>query len=168
MYHVPGDLMTETRMLTSMARLALAGTFVAGLASVAAAQDPVKKGQELFTSQKCTMCHSVAGVGNKKFPLDGVGAKLSAADLKEWIVNPDAMQAKLGTEAGDEDEVVQGAAGGRRRRARRVPGFVEVIAPIAGRPASRPPPALLFSRRQPCAIDSCSGCARPPTCAETS
>ena len=41
------------------------------------------------------MCHSVAGVGNKKFPLDGVGAKLSAADIKEWIVNPDAMQAKL-------------------------------------------------------------------------
>jgi mono/diheme cytochrome c family protein len=89
--------MTETRMLTSMVRVALAGAFVAGLASVAAAQDPVKKGQELFTSQKCGMCHSVAGVGNKKFPLDGVGAKLSAADLKEWIVNPDAMQAKLGT-----------------------------------------------------------------------
>ena len=82
-------------MLTSMARLALAGTFVAGLASVAAAQDPVKKGQDLFTSQKCTMCHSVAGVGNKKYPLDGVGAKLTAADIKEWIVNPDAMAAKL-------------------------------------------------------------------------
>ena len=39
----------------------------------------------------------MAGVGNKKFPLDGIGAKLSAADLKEWIVNPDAMQAKLAT-----------------------------------------------------------------------
>jgi mono/diheme cytochrome c family protein len=77
-----------------MARLAMAGTFVAGVAGVAAAQDPVKKGQDLFTSQKCAMCHSVAGVGNKKYPLDGVGAKLSAADLKEWIVNPDAMQAK--------------------------------------------------------------------------
>jgi len=77
-----------------MARLALAGALVAGLASVAAAQDPVKKGQELYTSQKCAMCHSVAGVGNKKYPLDGIGAKLSAADLKEWIVNPDAMQAK--------------------------------------------------------------------------
>lgn len=77
-----------------MMRLTLAGAFVAGLASVAAAQDPVKKGEELFTSQKCTMCHSVAGKGNKKFPLDGVGGKLSAADIKEWIVNPDAMQAK--------------------------------------------------------------------------
>lgn len=86
--------MTETRILTSMLRFALAGVFVAGLASVASAQDAVKKGQELFTAQKCGMCHSVAGVGNKKFPLDGVGAKLSAADIKEWIVNPDAMEAK--------------------------------------------------------------------------
>ena len=86
--------MTETRMLTTMVRLALAGAFVAGLASVAAAQDPVKKGEELFTSQKCTMCHSVADKGNKKYPLDGIGGKLSAADIKEWIVNPDAMQAK--------------------------------------------------------------------------
>jgi mono/diheme cytochrome c family protein len=81
-------------MRVSMVRLALAGTFVAGLTTVAAAQDPVQKGEELFTSQKCTMCHSVAGKGNKKFPLDGVGAKLSAADIKEWIVNPDAMEAK--------------------------------------------------------------------------
>ena len=54
-------------MLTSMVRLALAGAFVAGLASVAAAQDPVKKGQELFTSQKCTMCHSVAGWATRSF-----------------------------------------------------------------------------------------------------
>lgn len=94
-YEPPGDIMTHTRMLTSMVRLALAVTFVAGLASVAAAQDAVKKGQEVYTAQKCSMCHSIAGQGNKKFPLDGIGGKLSAADIKEWIVNPDAMQAKL-------------------------------------------------------------------------
>jgi hypothetical protein len=81
-------------MLTSILRLTLACVFVTGLATVVAAQDPVKKGEELLTSEKCTMCHSVADKGNKKFPLDGVGAKLSAADLKEWLVNPDAMEAK--------------------------------------------------------------------------
>lgn len=81
-------------MLTSMVRLALAGAIVAGLASVAAAQDPVKKGEELFTSQKCTMCHSVAGKGNKKFPLDGVGAKLSTDDIKQWITHPTEAAAK--------------------------------------------------------------------------
>ena len=94
MYHVPGDFMTRSRTRNLLVRLTLAGTVVAGLASVAAAQDPVQKGEELFTSEKCTMCHSVAAKGNKKFPLDGVGGKLSAADIKEWIVNPDAMEAK--------------------------------------------------------------------------
>jgi hypothetical protein len=28
------------------------------------------------------MCHSVAEKGNKKYPLDGIGGKLSAADLQ--------------------------------------------------------------------------------------
>jgi hypothetical protein len=40
------------------------------------------------------VCHSVAGKGNKKYPLDGAGARLSAADIREWLVNPDAQQAK--------------------------------------------------------------------------
>jgi mono/diheme cytochrome c family protein len=79
-----------------MVRLAMAGVLVAGVATMARAQDAAKKGQELFTAQKCTMCHSVAGQGNKKYPLDGIGAKLSADEIKEWIVNPDAQQAKKG------------------------------------------------------------------------
>jgi mono/diheme cytochrome c family protein len=44
----------------------------------------------VFDAQKCSMCHAVAGKGNKKAPLDGVGAKLSEAQIKEWIVDPDA------------------------------------------------------------------------------
>ena len=34
------------------------------------------------------MCHAVAGKGNAKNPLDGVGAKLTDAQIKEWIVAP--------------------------------------------------------------------------------
>jgi mono/diheme cytochrome c family protein len=75
--------------------LAAAATFVAGTAGIASAADAAK-GEALFTAQKCTMCHAVAGKGNKKYPLDGMGAKLSAADIKEWLVNPDAMHAKKG------------------------------------------------------------------------
>ena len=88
--------MTDTRMVRTTIRMLMAGVLVAGAASVARAQDPVKKGEELFTTQKCSLCHSVADKGNKKYPLDGVGAKRRAADLKEWLVNPDAMQAKKG------------------------------------------------------------------------
>ena len=43
------------------------------------------------------MCHQVAGKGNKLSPLDGVGKKLSAADIKEWIVDPDAAAKKHGS-----------------------------------------------------------------------
>src|SRR5262249_47431006 len=69
------------------------GLFVSGSAL---AQDKAKSvaGAALFTSQKCTMCHSVAGKGNPKGSLDGVGAELTAAELKEWIVDPEGMRKK--------------------------------------------------------------------------
>jgi hypothetical protein len=35
--------------------------------------------------------HSIAGKGNKQNPLDGVGAKLSADDIRKWITYPDDM-----------------------------------------------------------------------------
>jgi mono/diheme cytochrome c family protein len=53
-----------------------------------------KKGEQLYGAQKCMICHAIAGKGNKNNPLDGVGAKLSAADIREWIVNPVEMTAK--------------------------------------------------------------------------
>jgi mono/diheme cytochrome c family protein len=56
--------------------------------------DHVKKGQEVYAAQKCSVCHSIAGKGGKSSPLDGVGAKLSAADLRQWIVDPVAMSKK--------------------------------------------------------------------------
>lgn len=62
------------------------------LPSVASAQ--ADKGAQVFAAQKCGMCHAVAGKGNAKGPLDGVGAKYSAADLKEWIVNAKVMMEK--------------------------------------------------------------------------
>jgi len=61
--------------------------FTLGIATAAAAQD-AKKGQEVYTAQKCQMCHSVAGKGGKASALDGVGAKLSAEDIKQWITHP--------------------------------------------------------------------------------
>ena len=65
-------------------------------AASGAAQDAalVKKGETVYAAQKCQTCHSVAGKGAKQNPLDGVGAKVSAADLRQWIVDPVAMAAK--------------------------------------------------------------------------
>ena len=83
---------------TKATLLTAALTFASWMAIVpaAGAQDAaaVKKGQEVYAAQKCSICHSVAGKGSKANPLDGVGAKLSAADTREWIVNPVEMTKK--------------------------------------------------------------------------
>ena len=65
-------------------------------AGIATAQDAAlaKKGQAVYTAQKSQVCHAIAGKGGKASPLDGVGAKLSADDIKLWITNPTEAAAK--------------------------------------------------------------------------
>ena len=45
-------------------------------------------GQEVYQTNKCNICHSIAGVGNKKGPLDGIGSKLSKADITRALLTP--------------------------------------------------------------------------------
>ena len=52
------------------------------------------KGQQVYDAQKCSVCHSIAGKGGKQSPLDGVGSKLSADEIRQWIVDPIAMAKK--------------------------------------------------------------------------
>ena len=66
-----------------------------GVAATATAQDAKAKGEKVFADQKCSLCHSIAGKGNAKGPLDGVGGKLSAADIRQWITNPKEMTVKM-------------------------------------------------------------------------
>jgi cytochrome c2 len=74
--------------------LVLAVTLIMAYAVIAAAQGgDVEKGKAVYEAQKCKMCHSIAGVGNKKSPLDGVGGKLSEADIHKWITEPKSMKA---------------------------------------------------------------------------
>jgi mono/diheme cytochrome c family protein len=62
--------------------------------TTAFAQDPIQTGQQVYTSQKCSVCHSIGGTGNKRGPLDGVGTKLSTDQIRHWIVNAVEMTAK--------------------------------------------------------------------------
>jgi len=78
------------RMLTNAVLVVTALLVTSGIAS---AQDAAA-GEKVYAAQKCAVCHSIAGVGNKKGPLDGVAAKVSAADLRQWIVDAPAMAAK--------------------------------------------------------------------------
>jgi mono/diheme cytochrome c family protein len=74
--------------------LAVGAAAAAPLAAARQDDAQIKKGQEVYTAQKCQVCHAIAGKGNKQNPLDGVGAKLSADDIKQWITHPSEAAAK--------------------------------------------------------------------------
>jgi mono/diheme cytochrome c family protein len=69
---------------------------LAAFTGAAFAQDAAKiaKGEKVYADQKCSMCHSIAGKGNAKGSLDGIGAKLKAEEIHDWIVKPAEMTAK--------------------------------------------------------------------------
>ena len=72
-------------------------TFVAMLLGVFAGSawaQNAEHGKQVYTDSKCAVCHSIGSQGNKKGPLDDVGAKLSAADIRAWIVSAPEMAAK--------------------------------------------------------------------------
>jgi mono/diheme cytochrome c family protein len=78
-------------MLKMMAGVALCAI----MAAPAAAQDAkVAQGEKVYAEQKCSMCHSIAGKGNKNGLLDGVASKLKAEEIREWIVDAKGMTAK--------------------------------------------------------------------------
>ena len=81
-----------TRIVFVALMLAFAGT--------AAAQDAatLEKGKQVYAAQKCQVCHSIAGVGNKRGALDEVGSKLKAEEIRQWIVAAPEMTAKTKAE----------------------------------------------------------------------
>jgi cytochrome c2 len=62
----------------------------------ASAQQPTAAaGKQVFADKKCTVCHLVGEVGNKKGPvLDEVGSTLTKADIRGWVTNAPEMAAK--------------------------------------------------------------------------
>jgi mono/diheme cytochrome c family protein len=67
---------------------------LAGGTAALAQEAKVAKGETVYAAQKCALCHSIGNKGNKKGPLDGIGSKLSAADLRAWVVDAKGMTAK--------------------------------------------------------------------------
>jgi len=73
---------------------------VAVMAGTAGAQtlDPkkVEAGQKVYVAQKCSTCHAIKNTGGKMASaLGGVGAKLTEADMKKWLTDTAAMEAKV-------------------------------------------------------------------------
>ena len=83
----------KTRHLVRATVVCCAIVSVAGAWS-ASAKDAKDRGEKVFADQKCALCHSVDGKGNKKGPLDEVGSKLSSDDIRAWITDAKGMTAK--------------------------------------------------------------------------
>jgi mono/diheme cytochrome c family protein len=78
-----------------MVRATLFTVVLLGLTASASAQTgDAALGEKLYAEQKCMMCHAINGKGNVKGPLDGVGSRLTADEVRQWITDPKAMTAK--------------------------------------------------------------------------
>jgi mono/diheme cytochrome c family protein len=77
--------------------LACGALVLAGQATSASAQDAklIQRGEKVYADQKCSMCHSIAGKGNAKGALDDAGSRLSEEEIRQWLVNPRAMEQKM-------------------------------------------------------------------------
>lgn len=49
-------------------------------------------GRATYDAQRCAACHSIAGVGSPRYPLDGVGSRLNEDEIRLWIVDPQAIR----------------------------------------------------------------------------
>lgn len=57
--------------------------------------EAVNRGVKVYAAQKCALCHSIDGKGNPKGPLDDVGARLTAEEIRQWLIAPRAMSQKM-------------------------------------------------------------------------
>lgn len=74
--------------------VAAAAVLIVAVPSSYAQADKVQQGAAVFSAQKCTMCHSVAGKGNPKGALDNITAKNKAEHIRQWLADPEGMRAK--------------------------------------------------------------------------
>src|SRR5918994_7901801 len=76
--------------------LALFGMLIP--ASAGAQTPAAEHGMKVYAASKCSMCHSIAGKGNAKGVLDDVGSKLSTDEIRQWLVDPQAVRVKTKAE----------------------------------------------------------------------
>lgn len=89
------DAHMSRRQVTALGMMA---ALAVGSTAVAQEKAAIDKGMKVYAEQKCSLCHSIAGKGNAKGSLDGVGVKLKAEVIREWLVDPKTMTTKMKAE----------------------------------------------------------------------
>jgi mono/diheme cytochrome c family protein len=59
----------------------------------------VEAGRAVYASLDCLGCHSIAGEGSPRSPLDGVGSRLDQAEIRAWTLGEDAVAEELSPRA---------------------------------------------------------------------
>ena len=62
---------------------------------VAPGRERIEAGRHVYQQQTCARCHSIAGAGNPRNSLDGVGARRTPEELRDWILGSGAVQELL-------------------------------------------------------------------------
>lgn len=82
---------------STMATVATAATPATAAADGRAAR--IARGRAVFEAQDCMRCHSVAGQGSRRSPLDDVAEHLDAAAVRDWILGTEAVADELSPSA---------------------------------------------------------------------
>jgi len=57
----------------------------------------IERGRHIYEQQGCGFCHSIDGHGNPRNPLDSVGTKRTASELRNFIIGADTLEGLLPT-----------------------------------------------------------------------
>ena len=55
----------------------------------------IEEGRMIYKGQNCAACHSIAGKGNPRNPLDRVGTRRNTEELRNWIIGSDNLQGMM-------------------------------------------------------------------------
>lgn len=55
----------------------------------------IERGRKVYQQQGCIRCHSIAGQGNPRNPLDGVGIRWSVEELRSWVTGGSVRNSEL-------------------------------------------------------------------------
>ncbi len=58
-------------------------------------EPPIARGRAVYREQSCSRCHSIAGEGNPRSPLDTVGDEYTRDELRQWIIAGDDIRLVL-------------------------------------------------------------------------
>jgi mono/diheme cytochrome c family protein len=94
-------LALATGLVVLVAAVAFAGFQNAGTTTAVAAEPPpgaaeadparIERGRAVYADAGCAGCHAIAGEGNPRNPLDGVGGRMTPEEIRQYTIADPAI-----------------------------------------------------------------------------